>query len=305
MVNLGVIGFSEGNGHPYSFSAIINGYCRTEFEKTEWIGILNYLEKRHPSEIGSLGARVTHVWSQDSEISHEISRCCEVKYVVDDYHQMIGQVDGVLIARDDFESHWHISKVFLDENIPVFIDKPLTLSRDELLQYKPYYQKGLLMTCSGLRFCGELDGLRQNVANYGNIPNVKATVINSWEKYGIHMLDAFLGIWNLKAKSIRCVPFENFESYFIEFENGQVLQIDAMGPNVITFSFDVFGENKCEKFEIRDNFTSFKRTLNLFINQVHTGLPAIEWESVNNSISILIAGVDSRYDLQKHEVTYV
>jgi len=26
MIKIGMIGLSEGNGHPYSFSAIINGY---------------------------------------------------------------------------------------------------------------------------------------------------------------------------------------------------------------------------------------------------------------------------------------
>ena len=28
MIKLGIIGFSKNNGHPYSFSAIINGYDR-------------------------------------------------------------------------------------------------------------------------------------------------------------------------------------------------------------------------------------------------------------------------------------
>ena len=32
-LKLGVIGLSEGNGHPYSWSAIFNGYDSVEMEK--------------------------------------------------------------------------------------------------------------------------------------------------------------------------------------------------------------------------------------------------------------------------------
>ena len=41
MVKLGIIGFSKGNGHPFSFSSILNGFNEDEYKKTEWLGILN------------------------------------------------------------------------------------------------------------------------------------------------------------------------------------------------------------------------------------------------------------------------
>ena len=35
-IKLGLIGLSEGNGHPYSFSAIINGYDKQAMQKSDW-----------------------------------------------------------------------------------------------------------------------------------------------------------------------------------------------------------------------------------------------------------------------------
>ena len=32
-IKLGIIGMSDGNGHPYSWSAIFNGYNRDEMQK--------------------------------------------------------------------------------------------------------------------------------------------------------------------------------------------------------------------------------------------------------------------------------
>lgn len=45
-IRLGIIGFNEGNGHPYSFSAIINGYKKFYFKKIGYKNILNYLENK-------------------------------------------------------------------------------------------------------------------------------------------------------------------------------------------------------------------------------------------------------------------
>lgn len=304
MVKLGILGFSPANGHPYSFSAIINGYNPDAFLKTEWVGILNYLEKRSPSEIAALDAKVTHIWTQSPALSQEIADCCYIENVVEDYLNMIGYVDGIIIARDDYELHKELAQHFLDAGIPVFIDKPLTLDREELNWYKPYYEKGLIMSCSGLRHCQELDPVRNSLDSYGDVRLVRAAVINGWEKYGIHMLDATLGIWDQNAHSIQCISKNNYDSYLLEFENDLTVQIDTLGPDVVAFSYEVFGTKQCQKFELRDNFTSFKRTLALFVEQIKTNKPALDWQSLNRSISILIAGRQAKKIQSKVIVNY-
>lgn len=306
MVKLGIIGFSEKNGHPYSFSAIVNGYNKAAFEKTQWLGILDYLEKRDPSEIASLDAKVTHIWTQEMLLSKEISECCNIDVIVSDYSEMIGMVDGVIIARDDFECHKSIAEPFLNASIPVFVDKPLTVSKSELSWYKPYYKQGLLMSCSGFKYCEELRPLRAlNVDELAENFLVRTSVINGWEKYGIHMIDAYLGVFcNDKPRYVDCTKYEHFNSYVVGFHGGNVLQIDTMGPDIVTFSFDVLSKQYCEKFEIRNNFSAFRNTLEMFIKQVKTKKPAISWEEVAVSMTILIAGIEAREANRKVDVNY-
>lgn len=304
MVNLGILGFSPANGHPYSFSSIINGYDKKEYLKTEWTGILDYLEKREVQEIADLNAKVTHIWTQNSKLSEEISKCSYIENISSNYHDMIGVVDGIIIARDDYEQHKELSKPFLEAGIPVFIDKPLTLDKKELNWYRQYYDKGLLMSCSGLRYCKELEPVRIDLESFGSVPLVRAAVINGWQKYGIHMLDATLGIWDIDVESIRYIDNKTYDTFLLEFVNGMIVQIDNLGPDIITFSYEIFGSKKCQKFEIRDNFSSFKNTLSLFINQVKTRVPAMDWSSMNRSISILIAGNEAKSKQRKVEVFY-
>jgi len=48
-----------------------------------------------------------------------------------DYHQLIGQVDGVIIATPP-ASHFTVAKFFLEQGIPVLCEKPLSESSQEV-----------------------------------------------------------------------------------------------------------------------------------------------------------------------------
>jgi len=62
-IRLGVIGMTEGNGHPYSWSAILNGYDRARMTaECPFPGIPGYLNLQPPEAFGIADARVTHVF---------------------------------------------------------------------------------------------------------------------------------------------------------------------------------------------------------------------------------------------------
>ena len=73
MIKIGVIGTSDGNGHPYSWSAIINGdYNENIMAKCGFAGIPIYLAENRDS-LGIDGSKVTHVWTQERTISEHIA----------------------------------------------------------------------------------------------------------------------------------------------------------------------------------------------------------------------------------------
>ena len=62
------------------------------------------------SEFGFDGVRVTHAWTQDNEITKRLSKACLIPNIVDNLSDLIGKVDGVIIARDDYENHFEMAK---------------------------------------------------------------------------------------------------------------------------------------------------------------------------------------------------
>ena len=266
-IKLGMIGFSQGNGHPYSFSSIINGYDSKEFEKTEWNVIHDYLKKKDISEFGFEGVEVTHFWSQDREESERLARCAYIPNVIDDMKEMIGEVDGVIIARDDYEHHLELSKDFLENDMYVFVDKPLCLRLEELRYFVNFLEKGRLMSSSGMRYAAELDGIRAKVDEFGEVISVKGTTPRSLDKYGIHILD---GIFGVKDFEIDTVEYKKgrTEILLLKTFDDCFVQIEALGDSPVIFQFDFWSEKSRFHVEVKDNFTMFRRMLYRFIRMI-------------------------------------
>ena len=171
-LKLGIIGASEGNGHPYSWSAIFNGY-----DKRSWINV-NFLQspiiliiKRF--QMLRQNARVTHIWTQDNDLSHNIASAALIENVVNDYNDFIGNVDAVILARDDAENHFEIASSFLKAGIPIYIDKPFALSVAEakkIINLQKY--KGQIFSCSSMRYSTELKLSKEQKKIVGEIISI-------------------------------------------------------------------------------------------------------------------------------------
>ena len=103
VISAGVIGFSEQNGHPFSFAAIINGYDRLSFKTSGWDVILDYLDKQPRSNFGINNVSVTHAWSEDYEQTIKLAKACKIPNPCIHFDEMLEAVDAVMIARDDWE----------------------------------------------------------------------------------------------------------------------------------------------------------------------------------------------------------
>jgi len=289
MLKIGVIGVSPGNGHPFSFSAIINGYDPEGLAASRWKVIYDYVRRRHPSEFGFDGVQVTHAWTQDDEQTDRLRRACLIPNAVEDITDFVGAVDAVIIARDDHERHAEMALPLLKAGLPVFVDKPLSVDQEALRQFQPYLQKGQLMSCSGLRFARELDWPRAELDQFGPIRLIRGAVLFSWERYGIHILEAALHIVSAHPLSITPLPAEH-AAFSISMSDGSVFQIDALGEVPKTFQIDIWGEQRRGTFELEDNFTAFRRTLWHFVEMIRTGDPPIDPNDTLRLMQVLIAG---------------
>jgi predicted dehydrogenase len=295
MLKLGIIGMSEGNGHPYSWSAIINGdFDRDEMDRCSFAGIPIYLEANNDT-LGIDGAQITHVWTQDRKISEHIARASMIENVVNHAEEMIGQVDAVLLARDDPENHVAMSRPFLDADVPIFIDKPLVITTNDLAYFVEQNEKGkLFMSSSSMRYSCECRTAKTELASLGKLELATVVGKKDWIKYGVHMLEALFALLDdPKAVSVQHLGESQRDIVLIKFENDLLATAHLFMDIAATFQLTLFGSDGWRLIDIKNSYSMFKDNLVEFIRSVREGRSRLLFEKTQNIIRTLIGAKQS------------
>lgn len=292
LIKLGMIGYVAMNGHPYSFSGIINGIDKMYFkQKAKWPYIYNYLLKNE-KKLGFKKMRITHVWTQNYNRTQNIAKSCLIKNACSTITEMLKKVDAVIIARDDWQNHKKLSLKFLNKRIPVFIDKPLTLKKNELDYFEPFLKNGLLMSCSGLRYSSKIPSKDKIIKKVGKIKFIQMSVINDLDKYGVHMLDIINKVMRFKFKKI--IKASKDRDYFkIISNNNIIINLKCLGKVKKIFKITFYGKKGQTTVNIDDNFQSFYNTLKKFEKMLTQKKSQINYRDTLNIMNTIIAGKKS------------
>jgi len=300
VIRLGILGFSEGNGHPFSFSAIVNGFDDEAMARAGWPVIHRYLRARDASEIARFDARVVAAWMPDPQMARALCDATRIERCCDNVEDLIDHVDAVMILRDDAASHRRLAEPFLERGIPVFIDKPLATTVADLDFFRPHLAMARVMSCAGLRFARELDEPRAELASWGTIRLVRAAVVNDWERYGIHLLEAALTI--LRRRPVEVDASGPHEQVRVRLDDDSMIDVVCLGAAPKTFRLDLFGSERVTSHDLADNFTAFSRTIAAFLRMVRDRQPSIPPEDTIAVVETVLAG---RRALARHSIERV
>ena len=95
-IRLAMLGMVDGNGHPYSWSAIFNGYDRRWMQECPFPVIPEYLFAQPEEAFGIRGAHVTHIWTDDPKDAEHVAKAARIPNVVARPEDVIGEVHGQL-----------------------------------------------------------------------------------------------------------------------------------------------------------------------------------------------------------------
>lgn len=272
-LRLGIIGLSSGNGHPYSWSAIFNGYDPAEMAKCPFPAIPRYLAGQSFPGDAIPHAKVTHVWTQDPSISSHIAAAARIPNVAGQIDDMIGSVDAVLLARDDAENHEKFAVPFLKAGLPIYIDKPLALSIDAAQRlYALQRRPGQIFTCSALRYAHELHVSAADRAEIGEIVYVDACAPKDWDKYSVHVIEPLLAIvgWDATAVGTHSGKTRHLD---LRWPTGTTGRVSTTGTENSPFALRIFGTNCWRKLEVSDTFFAFRSALAAFTDIVRGAAP--------------------------------
>ena len=291
MLRLGILGLSEGNGHPYSWAAIVNGFDREAMALCPFPVIPQYLGERDAADFGISDARVTHIWTQDMEMSEHVAKASKIGTVVLDITDMIGKIDALLLARDDGENHLTMAAPFLDADIPVFIDKPLADNAADLAAFKERHAQGRrIMSSSCFRYCKELIDLSDDASRFTYATGFSPKY---WRTYGIHVLEGIRAVMGGGIEAVRDAGTEGRAQVQLRWTDGREALLEVIAGVAGPIAFQFHGKDNWVRVDSFDTFSMFKAQLADFIKFVETGAPPFPMEETLELVSVVVAARES------------
>ncbi|WP_135554063.1 Gfo/Idh/MocA family oxidoreductase [Paenibacillus cymbidii] len=293
-LRLAMLGKVEGNGHPYSWSVIFNGYHSEELEKCPYHVIRDYLRKEPKDKLQIEGARVTHIWTDDPEDALRVAATAFIPHVVQRPEDVIGHVDAVIIPTGEGQAER--CRPFVEAGIPVFADKPLADNETDLRQFIQWRKEGKrILSSSCMRYCKEFMPYRASVHNLGKIRFASVTTPKSWERYGIHALEAIYPIVGAGFLSVRNLGDATRNLVHLKHGSGADIVISAVDDMFGAFGMlQLCGTEDYAVAAMKDTFYCFKAQLQSFVDYVRTGVDPYPFEETIELMKLVIAGIRSR-----------
>ena len=297
-IRLGILGITPGNGHPYSWSAMFNGYDRKLMtEECPYAGIPGYLNKE-PEGFQIPGAKVTHICTTgkgDFSAEH-VARCALIPNVVGKPEDMIGEVDAVIVATDIGSEHVERCRSFIEADIPVFIDKPMVDNAEDLATFNGWVAQGKpLMSSSSMRYTKEFLPYRISTNNLGDLRFGSITTSKQWETYGIHALEAIYPIFGPGFISARNTGTkERNVVHYTHSCGADVIVVASMDMHGGFGLLTLAGTAGSDQLVIKDSFYAFRMQLVSFIEYLQTGIRPFPYSETEELMRMVIAGIQSR-----------
>lgn len=298
-IRLGLIGSSAGNGHPYSWGAIFNGYHPGPMrEECPFPGILDYLDKEDPATIAIPGVEVTHVHSRgDGGFTAEsVARAIGSPEVVAEPEDLIGKVDAVVIATDRGSEHVERARPFVEARVPLFIDKPLVTSAKDLAVFRRWIDDGaVILSSSSMRYAREFQPWRRSTADLGDLRFVTITSMKSWEAYAIHALEAVYPILGAGFTSVRNTGTTDRNVAHLTHRSGADVVVAVHADMFGAFGhLQLCGTKDSARAAFSDTFHAFKAQLEAFVEYLRTGTAPFPFDETAELMKLVIAGIRSR-----------
>jgi predicted dehydrogenase len=294
MLKIGMVGGAKA-WHARSFSEMFNGYDEDLARQHNFPLYKTKLE----------GAKVTHIWDPDREAAELIGKICGIKNVVDNMEEMIGEIDGVIIADDTTMKHQRRAIPFLKAGLPTFVDKPLSPSieeAEEIINLAKEYNAPF-MSCSALRYAKEVEEFLAKKEEIGDILTGNSICSGDLIFYGIHAMEQLYVCIGPGIKSIQNVGEEGRDIVIITKEDGRKFVLLVYKEISYLFQMNLYGTKGWQEIRVEDSDYFYSNMLRAFLRMVETKEPPFPPEETLEIIKTLVLARQSAP--KKGEIIYL
>jgi predicted dehydrogenase len=210
VLKLGIIGAE--NSHSYAIAKICN------------------IDKQVPVE-------VTMIWGETPEFAKAAAEKGAIPTIVNDWKEMLGKVDGIMIDHRHAEGHFEPAKFFVGKGVPTFVDKPFTftLAQGKKLLDLAARKKAAITTFSAIPIQPAFQAFKQKLADAGQVTSINSTgpvdlksVYGGVFFYGIHQVDAVVELMGEDVRKVTLVKHGDNGVATLFYDGGRFATINCI-----------------------------------------------------------------------------
>ena len=173
------------------------------------------------------------VYSDDKEAAQKLHDEFGV-YVADSCDEFVGKVDGIVITARHGDNHYKYAKPYMQSGIPMFIDKPITVSEEDAIALAKDIKDNNVKFCGG-SMCVFFDGVLKAKEEITKNPEDKIlsglvrAPLNLNNEYGgfffysQHLVEMMTVLFGCYPKSLKAYKNDRIITVIVRYEDYDII----------------------------------------------------------------------------------
>jgi predicted dehydrogenase len=225
-------------------------------------------------------SRVVAISGPDPERTKEVAGLGEIPEIVEDFRDLIGKVDAILVVHRHGDLHAEHAIPFLEAGLPVYVDKPFAVSLDDCQRMLAAAKRGnaLLTSYSSLRLAPTTSELAAQLPELGDIRVGQFAGPCDFESqyagpffYATHVAEIAFRLMGDDVRTVQATRSGKNVVANVIFENDAVATFSYLGDAAYHFHATLFGTKDFAAREIVAGDESYAAGLTTFLDAVQRG----------------------------------
>lgn len=231
--------------------------------------------------------------------------------VMNDYAELRGKVDGVMITARHGDNHYKYAKPYIDDGVPMFIDKPITCSEEDAVEFmRVAREKGISLcggsTCAALKETLELaEDVRTGALGELRGGSLACPIqLNSeyggFYFYAQHLVEVMTTVFGTEVKAVLADRTENTVTFTAYYENVNITATYIEKTSY--YSVSVYGSKKARTELLTFTPESFKHEMNDMLDLLRGGEMKKSYEDFISPVFVMNALLRSIESGKREEI---
>jgi len=271
MLRIGIVG--SDNSHAVNYSRLAN------------------IENRVGDDV-----RVVAITGPDPERTKEVAGLGNIPEIVPTPQDLLGKVDAVLVVHRHGGLHLENALPFLEAGLPVYVDKPFTVSLEDgaRLIRAAEQHNALLTSYSSLRYATAIVEIAESLDKVGKIHAGHMTGPCDFSSeyagpffYATHVLEMATRLIGDDVDTVRAERHGSTVLVTLTWKSGAVVTISYLSGASYHFHVALFGEKGMVSEEVIAGDQGYGAGLEAFIDAVNEGKAPLTGEQLLRPIAIV------------------